>query len=86
MFRQLIQSLLPKDKTWDIYTLKTVLQRCEQGCKQVYEGDILEQTDVNISQSGMERMIDVFKDNDCFGCIKLKNSYRSTVTTIADKM
>ena len=31
-------------------------------------------------------MIDVFKDNDCFGCIKLKNSYRSTVTTIADKM
>ena len=70
----------------DIYTLKTVLQRCEQGCKQVYEGDILEQTDVNISQSGMERMIDVFKDNDYFGCIKLKNSYRSTVTTIADKM
>lgn len=77
---------ITEGQNMDIYTLKTVLQRCEQGCKQVYEGDILEQTDVNISQSGMERMIDVFKDNDCFGCIKLKNSYRSTVTTIADKM
>lgn len=70
----------------DTYTLKTIVQRCGENCKQVYEGDILEQTDVNISQSGMERMIDVFKGEDCFGCLKLKNNYRSSVTTIADKM
>lgn len=70
----------------DIYTLKTIIQRCGSNCKQIYEGDILEQTDVNISQSGMERMIDVFKGSDCFGCIKLKNNYRSEVTTLADKM
>ncbi len=70
----------------DIYTLKTIIQRCGSNCKQIYEGDILEQTDVNVSQSGMERMIDVFKGNDCFGCIKLKNNYRSAVTTLADRM
>lgn len=70
----------------DIYTVKTIIQRCGSNCKQIYEGDILEQTDVNVSQSGMERMIDVFKGNDCFGCIKLKNNYRSAVTTLADKM
>lgn len=77
---------ITESQNMDVYTLKTVLQRCEQGCKQIYEGDILEQTDVNISQSGMERMVDVFKDNDCFGCMKLKHSYRSPVTAIADKM
>lgn len=70
----------------DIYTLKTIVQRCESGCKQIYEGDILEQTDVNISQSGIERMIDVFKGHPSFGCIKLKNNYRGDLTAIADKM
>ena len=70
----------------DIYTMKTIIQRCCAGCKQIYEGDIIEQTDVNISQSGMERAIEVFKGHECFGCIKLKNNYRSSITTLADKM
>ena len=70
----------------DVYTMKTIIQRCCAGCKQIYEGDIIEQTDVNISQSGIERMLDVFKGNEKFGCIKLKNNYRSDITTLADKM
>ena len=70
----------------DVYTMKTIIQRCCAGCKQIYEGDIIEQTDINISQSGIERMLDVFKGNEKFGCIKLKNNYRSDITTLADKM
>lgn len=70
----------------DVYTMKTIIQRCVSGCKQIYEGDIIEQTDVNISQSGIERAIDVFKGNSNFGCVKLKINYRSEIATLADKM
>lgn len=70
----------------DSYTLKTILQRCKSGCKQVYEGDIIEQTDVSVSQPGMFRMIEVFKGYKNFGCVKLKNNYRSEISELADKM
>lgn len=68
----------------DIYTLKTIIQRCKAGCKQIYEGDIVEQKDINITNIGMNRLIDVFKGNDKFGCIKLKNNYRSELSELAD--
>lgn len=29
-------------------------------------------------------MIDVFKDYKCFGCVKLKNNYRSEIGELAD--
>ena len=32
----------------ELYTLKTIIQRCKSGCKQIYEGDIIEQKDTNI--------------------------------------
>lgn len=70
----------------DVYTLKTIVQRCKTGCKQIYEGDIIEQTDVDIPQSGMERMLEVFKGLDYFGCVKLKYNYRNKITEIADMM
>jgi PhoH-like ATPase len=70
----------------DPYTLKTIVQRCKTGCKQIYEGDMLEQSDINMSVSGMARMLDVFKNYHDFGCIKLKNNYRSETCEIADKM
>ena len=70
----------------DTYTLKTILQRCKDGCKQVYEGDLLEQNDLNGRMSGLNKMIDVFKGNSRFGCIKLENNYRSELCTLADKM
>ncbi len=70
----------------DIYTLKTIIQRCNTGCKQIYEGDIIEQTDTNVIHSGAERMINVFKDNSCFGCVKLKHNYRNPITSLADNM
>lgn len=70
----------------DVYTLKTIIQRCQEGCKQIYEGDILEQKDVNMISNGMQRMIEVFKGSERFGCIKLKNNYRSAFCELADMM
>ena len=69
----------------DIYTLKTIIQRCKSGCKQIYEGDIMEQTDIS-GISGLFKMIDVFKGNSKFGCIKLKNRYRDELSDLADKL
>jgi len=70
----------------DVYTLKTIIQRCKEGCKQVYEGDIIEQSDINRGQLGIERMIDVFKGYEKFGCVKLKNNYRNSICELADQM
>lgn len=68
----------------DVYTLKTIIQRCKKGCKQIYEGDVVEQKDTSIQQVGMNRLIDVFKGNELFGCVKLKNNYRSELSELAD--
>lgn len=68
------------------YTLKTIVQRCKAGCKQIYEGDIIEQTDKDLQSIGLNRMIEVFKNHNCFGCVKLKNNYRNEVSNLADLM
>lgn len=71
----------------DAYTVKTIVQRCKDGCKLILEGDILEQKDVNITNSGINRLIEVFKGTDVFSCIKLKYNYRSSVIgELADKL
>lgn len=69
----------------DTYTLKTIIQRCKAGCKQIYEGDILEQTDI-FNTSGLFKMIELFKGNSKFGCVKLKNRYRNELSDLADKL
>ena len=78
--------LVTETQNLDVYTLKTILQRCKEGCKQIYEGDIIEQKDVNIQDIGMNRLIDVFKGHKSFGCVKLKNNYRSKLSELADLM
>jgi predicted ribonuclease YlaK len=70
----------------DTYTLKTIIQRCKKGCKLIVEGDVIEQSDISRGESGMERMIEVFKGFDQFGVVKLKNNYRSQISELADKM
>lgn len=70
----------------DVYTLKTIVQRCKSGCKQIYEGDILEQADIVRDIYGIDRLTDVFKGYEKFGCIELKNNYRSPICELADKM
>lgn len=76
---------LTEAQNLDTYTLKTVIQRCKSGCKLIVEGDVLEQSDIR-RESGLFRMIETFKGYDGFGAIKLKNSYRSKICEIADKM
>jgi PhoH-like ATPase len=68
----------------DTYTLKTILQRCADGCKVILEGDIL-QSDIN-RVSGLYKMIDVFKGYEKFGMVCLKNTYRSKACELADLM
>ena len=78
--------LVTEVQNLDVYTLKTIIQRCKSGCKQIYEGDILEQNDLNTSYTGIERMVEVFKNNKEFGCVKLKNNYRNKLNELADLM
>ena len=78
--------LCTESQNLDVYTLKTILQRCKEGCKQIYEGDIIEQKDTNTQDMGIRRLIDVFKGNEKFGCVKLKNNYRSQLSELADLM
>lgn len=70
----------------DVYTTKTILQRAKEGCKIVMEGDALEQTDTYSNASGMRRIIDVFQGSKTFGCVKLKNNYRSEISRLAEMM
>ena len=70
----------------DVYTLKTIIQRCENDCKLIIEGDMIEQKDTNITQIGMKRFSEVFSGNDCVGIVKLKSNYRSKISELADDM
>lgn len=78
--------MVTESQNLDVYTLKTIIQRCKSGCKQIYEGDIIEQKDTNIQNVGINRLIDVFKGHKSFGCVKLKNNYRSELSELADLM
>ena len=69
----------------DIYTMKTILQRPK--CKIIVEGDMLEQQDIRIGgKNGMERAIEIFKGDKDFSCVKLKNTYRSHISEVAQRM
>lgn len=70
----------------DVYTLKTIIQRCEDDCKLIIEGDMIEQKDTNITQIGMKRFSEIFSGNDCVGIVKLKSNYRSKISELADNM
>ncbi len=70
----------------DIYTLKTIIQRCENDCKLIIEGDMIEQKDTNVSQIGMKRFAEVFGGNETTGILKLKSNYRSKISELADSM
>ena len=69
--------------------LRMLLQRVSDGCKVIVDGDYNEQVDVDIysgSNNGMRKMSKVFRDNEMFGQIELKNIHRSKIAALADKM
>lgn len=73
----------------DAYTMRTLLQRPKEGCKIIVEGDLEEQQDlrhVNPNDNGMLRAIEVFKGSKYFSCVRLKNTYRSPIAEIAQRI
>ena len=69
----------------DTYALNGIIQRCKAGAKIIIEGDISEQHDNN-REVGLLKMIEVFKGYKSFGCVKLKNNYRSEIGELADRL
>ena len=73
----------------DAYTMRTILQRAKEGCKIIIEGDLEEQQDLKYcsqKDNGMMRAIEVFKGTKYFSCVRLKNTYRSPISEIAQNI
>lgn len=85
-FEEKSMVLCTEAQNLDTYTLKTIIQRCKRGCKQVYEGDILEQTDVDLFENGMETVINRLKNTSRFGCVKLNQNYRDDLGQLIDDL
>ena len=85
-FEEKSMVLCTEAQNLDTYTLKTIIQRCKKGCKQVYEGDILEQTDVDLFENGMEMVINRLKNTPRFGCVKLNQNYRDDLGQLIDDL
>lgn len=69
--------------------LRMLLQRVSDGCKVIVDGDYNEQVDVDIysgSNNGMRKMSKVFRGNEIFGQVELKNIHRSKIAALADNM
>lgn len=80
--------IITEAQNLDVYTLKTIIQRCEDNCKLIIEGDMIEQKDTNIdiSQTGMKRFSEIFSDTNVAGIVKLNSNYRSKISELADSM
>ena len=73
----------------DITLMKLALQRIGDDCICIIDGDYNTQVDLQQysgSNNGMIRLSEVFRGQDFYGEIELKNIYRSKIAEIADKM
>ena len=68
--------------------LRLILQRTGEDSKVIVDGDRLEQLDSDIyfKDNGMEKMSKVFRGNELFGQVDLKNIYRSKIASLAQQM
>ena len=69
--------------------LKLCLSRVSSESKVVIEGDYLSQVDsyaYENNNNGMKRAINVFKGEELFGYVNLKNIWRSKIAELAEKM
>lgn len=78
--------IITEAQNLDAYTLKTIIQRCEDDCKIIIEGDMIEQADTNVMMRGMRRFSEIFRGNSDVGIIKLRENYRSKFGELADQM
>lgn len=73
----------------DISLMKLALQRIGEDSICIIDGDYNAQVDLNQyagNNNGMRRMSEVFRGQDFYGEIELKNIYRSRIAKIADAM
>lgn len=70
----------------DPYTMRTLIQRCKDGCKIIIEGDMLEQVDIRSCTNGMEKLVEAFKGSECFSCVKLKKGHRNPISVLAENI
>ena len=73
----------------DISLMKLALQRIGEDSIAIIDGDYLAQVDMlqySGGRNGMRRMSQVFRGEDIYGEVELKNIYRSRIAEIADKM
>lgn len=69
--------------------MKLILQRAGKNCQVILDGDTetqLDLIDYAGPNNGLIRVSNLFKGEDCFGQVDLKNIYRSEVAAIADKL
>ena len=69
--------------------MKLALSRCSKDAKIIIEGDPYQQVDkVDYvgKNNGLLKAIEVFKNEDMFGCVYLPNVWRSKIADISDKM
>lgn len=69
--------------------IKLILQRAGKNCKVILDGDTetqLDLIDYAGSNNGLIRVSNLFRGEDCFGQVELKNIYRSEVAAIADRL
>lgn len=69
--------------------LRMLLQRISDKCKVIVDGDYDEQVDMDVyagANNGMRKMSKVFRGEELYGQIELKNIHRSHIAAIADKM
>ena len=69
--------------------MKLALSRCSKDAKIIIEGDPYQQVDkVEYvgKNNGLLRAIEVFKNEDMFGCVHLPNVWRSKIADLSDKM
>ena len=73
----------------DVELMKLALQRIGEDCICIIDGDHRTQVDDNSfagSSNGMKRVSQIFRDNDIYGEIELKNIHRSKIALIAENM
>lgn len=69
--------------------IKLALQRVGEDCICVIDGDDTSQVDMKVYEgenNGMRRLSKVFRGQDIYGEVTLKNIYRSRIAEIADKI
>ena len=73
----------------DISLMKLALQRIGEDCICIIDGDYEAQVDLAQyagSNNGMRRMSEIFRGQDFYGEVELKNIYRSRIAEIAEQM